>query len=42
MWRRFVEVLVKRIDQMEGSSTFRNRGRLRKTIGETIKKRFRF
>ncbi len=38
MWRRPVEVPLRRKDQMEGSPIARDRGIPRKTIGETIKK----
>ena len=36
--RKHVEVQVRRVNQMEGSSIARGRGRPRKVIGETIKK----
>ncbi|KAF1880112.1 hypothetical protein Lal_00022241 [Lupinus albus] len=38
VWRRPVEALVKRVDQMEASPVPRGRGKLRKLIGEMIKK----
>jgi hypothetical protein len=36
--RRVVDVVVRRVDQMEGSQVKRDRGRPRKTIRETIRK----
>lgn len=36
--RRPVDSVVRRVDQMEGSQTTRNRGRPSKTMRETIKK----
>jgi hypothetical protein len=36
--RRPVDVVVRRVDQMEGCQITRGRGRLKKTIRETIKK----
>jgi len=36
-----LEALVRRVDQMEDSIVTRGSGRLRKTIGKRIKKRFR-
>jgi hypothetical protein len=36
--RKTVDFAVKRVDQMEGSQITRDRGRLIKTIRETIKK----
>ncbi|KAK7258655.1 hypothetical protein RIF29_24237 [Crotalaria pallida] len=38
VWRRPVEAPVRRVDQMEGTTRARGRGRPRKTIGETIEK----
>jgi len=38
MERRPVDFVVRRVDQMEYSQIARSRGRLRKTIRETIKK----
>lgn len=39
MRKRPLEALVKRVDQVEVSSTVRGRGRSRNTIGDTIKKK---
>ena len=36
--RRPVEAPIRRMDQIEGSTLTRGRGRPRKTIGETVKK----
>lgn len=38
MWRRSVEALVKRVYQREGCSVVKRGGRLRKTIGQNIKR----
>ena len=38
LWKRPVEVLVRRTDQMEGSPIARDKERSRKIIGETIKR----
>lgn len=35
--RRLLVTLVRRVDLIEGSPMIRGRGRLRKTLGETIK-----
>ena len=40
--RRFVEVLVRKVDQMEDSPISRVGGRPRKTITETIKRNLEF
>ena len=37
VWRRPAETLVRRVDQRENSPIIRGRGRLKKTISETIK-----
>ena len=37
VWRRPVQALVRRVDQMESSPTSRGRGRHRKTIDEILK-----
>lgn len=38
MTRSSIEVLVRRLDQIEGSQINRGRGRLRKVLDQTIKK----
>ena len=38
MRRSSIEVLVRRLDQIEGSQINRGRGRLRKVLDQTIKK----
>ena len=38
MWRRPIEALVRKLDQVEGCPTARNRWRPRKTIRKTIKR----
>ena len=37
VWKRPVQVLVRRVDQIESSPTPRGRGRHRKTIDEILK-----
>ncbi len=38
MWRRLVDAPVRRVDQMDDSPIVRGRGRLRKTIGQVVKR----
>jgi hypothetical protein len=38
VWRRPVDSIIRSVDQMCGSPIARERGRPRKTIGETMKK----
>ena len=38
MWRKPVEVIIRRVDQIEGSPIVRGRERPKKTIGEIIKR----
>ena len=42
VWWRPVEVLVSKVDHIKGSSIVKDRGRYRKTIGETIKRDLNF
>ena len=37
-WRRFIEILVRKVDYMEGSTVISDRRRLRKIIGKTVKR----